>query len=74
MIGAVREVAAAMRARVLEFTRLEEGDDCRLAVGADHDLAIDGDVGTGVLCIARVVGTLDPDHLAFAAGDGGGGR
>ena len=74
VIGAVREGAPAMCARVLEFARLEEGDDRRLAVGADHDLALDGDVGTRVLRIARVVGMLDPDHLAFVAGDGVGGR
>ena len=74
MIGAVHEGAAAMCARVLEFTRLEEGDDRRLTVGADHELAFDGNIGAGVLRIARVVGMLDPDHLAFVAGDGVGRR
>ncbi len=74
MIGAVGEGAAAMRAVVLELPRLEEGDHRGLAVGADHDLSFNGYVGTRVLCIARVVGMLNPDHLAFIAGDGAGQR
>ena len=70
VISAVVERAPAMRAMVLELTGLEEGDDRRLAVGTDHHLALDRDVGTGVLRIARVIEMLDPDDLAFAAGNG----
>ena len=54
-----------MRAVVPELTGLEEGHDRRFAIGADHDLAFDGDVGPRVLCVARIGRMLDPDHLAF---------
>ena len=74
MIGAVRETSPAMRAMMLELPGLEEGDDSRLAVRADHDLALDGNISSGVLCVARVEGVLDPDHLALATGNCIGGR
>jgi len=70
VVGAVREGASAMRATVLELAGLEEGDDSRFAIGALHDLTFHWDVNPRVLCIARVIGVLHPDHFTFVAGDG----
>lgn len=63
-----------MRAMVLELAGLKEGNDRRFTIGADHDLALDGNGGPGVLCIAGVKRLLDPDHLALVTGNGVGGR
>lgn len=69
MVSAVRQGTPAMRAVVLELPRLEEGDDCRLTVGTDHDLALDRDVGGRVLRIAGIIGVLYPDHFTHVAGN-----